>query len=344
MRKSICCGMLMMMLQVAWIADPPRAGADDSEQGPIVMEVGKKKARAVYWLESSLKRVYPGSGPGKGELRLIAARDGKVSFQACVRNESVYPIGFDCNVAGADDLKPRVRLVGLVPLLHLTPNTAREEIEGADHAPGLVPDPLYPETRVLVGPGESRSFWITLDVPADAKPGERQFHARLTPWGGKDHTELPVTLGISRLVIQPRRDFHVIHWWRGEATWDYYKTGMFDERWWQLTRGQLENMLAHGSDVVYAPIFFDRRETFERPCQLLDVKEPKPGVYEFDWSRVKRFTDMARQIGFKKFEWSHIWIYWGVKNPVRIYKKQGDGYAMLWPPDTGATSETARRA
>ncbi|MEO6807639.1 MAG: DUF4091 domain-containing protein, partial [Isosphaeraceae bacterium] len=319
---------------------PPGARAADAAKGPILGEIGPNKARAAYWLESSLKRVYPGSEPGSTDLRVIAARNGNVSFQACVRNESIVPIGFHCAVVGADDLRPRVRVVGLVPLTHLTPHTAFEELEGVDQAPGLVPDPLYPETSVLLGPGESRSFWITLNIPKDATPGHRQVHAQLTPWGAKDHVDLPVRLEVSALVIQPRQNFHVIHWWRGEATWDYYKTGRFDERWWELTKGQLENMLAHGSDVIYVPIFFDRRETFKRPCQLLDVKEPNPGVYEFDWSRVKRFTDLAKQVGFKKFEWSHLWIYWGVKNPVRIYKVQGDEFNMLWPPDTGATSET----
>ena len=145
---------------------------------------------------------------------------------------------------------------------------------------------------------------------------------------------------VSPLVIRPRQDFPVIHWWRGEATWDRYQTGMFDDRWWKLTEDQLANMLDHGSDVVYVPVFFDRREVFKRPCQLLVVDEPSPGVYKFDWSRVKRFTDMVRRIGFKKFEWSHLWIYWGVENPMRIYKKEGDRYVMLWPEDTGATSKT----
>jgi hypothetical protein len=51
------------------------------------------------------------------------------------------------------------------------------------------------------------------------------------------------------------------------AIWDYYQTGRFDERWWQLTRANLADMLAQGSDVVYVPIFFNRRETFRRPCQ-----------------------------------------------------------------------------
>src|SRR6185312_3659961 len=99
-------------------------------------------------------------------------------------------------------------------------------------------------------------------------------------------------------------------------------------------------MLAHGSDVIYVPIFFDRRETFKRPCQLLVVDEPEPGKYRFDWSHVKRFTDMAKEVGFKRFEWSHLWIYWGVKNPVRVYTRHGDQYVMLWPPDISGFSDT----
>src|SRR5206468_10162474 len=143
-----------------------------------------------------------------------------------------------------------------------------------------------------VGPFESRSFWVTLNVPADAKPGRRELTIRLSLAGSNKSVELPVQLEVGELILKPRRDSPIIHWWRGEATWDYYKTGMFDERWWALTKAQLQDMLAHGSDVVYAPVFFDRREAFKRPCQLLVVREPKPGRYEFDWSQVNHFNDM----------------------------------------------------
>jgi hypothetical protein len=199
---------------------------------------------------------------------------------------------------------------------------------------------LWPTTRANAGTKESRSFWITLNIPADAKPGAREFKVEMTTTTGKK-VELPVQIEIAELVVQPRKDFPVIHWWRGEATWDFYKTGMFeDQRWWDITKAQLQNMLEHGSDVVYVPMFFNRRETFKRPCQLLVITEPTSGKYEFDWATVKRFTDMCREIGFKKFEWPHMWIYWGVNNPMRLYAKKDGGYVMLWPPDTDAFSDT----
>ena len=64
------------------------------------------------------------------------------------------------------------------------------------------------------------------------------------------------------------------------------------------------------------------------------------GIYDFDWAQVKRFVEMAKSIGFKKFEWSHLWIYWGVENPIRAYMQRDGKWVMLWPPDTKATSDT----
>jgi hypothetical protein len=296
--------------------------------------------RPNFWLETSLKRVFPTTLPGSTNLHLIAARQSKTAFQACLQNCCTKPLFVDCKVIGADDLKPQVRLVGFAPVWHHTPNTPDQDLDGVGKIPGLVPDPLWPMQRANAGPHESRSFWITLNIPADAKPGPRELTVELSVVNGEKIT-LPLQIEISELVVQPRKDFSVIHWWRGEATWDYYKTGMFeDQRWWDITKAQMENMLAHGSDVVYVPIFFDRRETFKRPCQLLIIREPQPGKYEFDWSQVKRFTDMTKQIGFKKFEWSHLWIYWGVENPVRLYTKKGNDYVMLWPPDISGFSDT----
>ena len=307
-------------------------------RSPLI--VGDSKSSVAFWLDTSLKRIFPTTEPSGTNLSLLAARNSRISFQACAQNRGTAATYIDCKVVEADDLKPRVRLVGFAPVWHHTVGTKTNELDGVGKIPGLVPDPLWPMQRANAGINESRSFWITLNIPADAKPGLREFKVQLAIVNGKT-IELPVQIEISELVLQPRKDFPVVHWWRGEATWDYYKTGMFeDDRWWNITHAQLEDMLEHGSDVVFVPIFFERRETFKRPCQLLIVNEREPGKYEFDFSLVKRFLDMSKEIGFKKFEWQHFWIYWGVEHPMRVYKKQADEYEMLWSPDISGFSDT----
>jgi hypothetical protein len=307
----------------------------------IQVKLGKEEKPAIsLWLESSLQRVFPQTAPGSSSLSVLTPRNGVASFQACLRNDRDYSLAIDGKLDPVEGVKTQTRLAGLVPMPHLSPGTSPEELDGAGLLPGLVPDPLYPETKTRIGSQESRSYWITLKIPADAKPGKRELKFRFYLGDDRQEVELPVTLNISEFVVQPRHDFPVTHWWRGEATWDYYKTGMFeDERWWKLTHDQLKDMLEHGSNVVYVPMFFDRRETFKRPCQLLVINEPSPGRYEFDWSKVKRFVDMCREIGFDQFEWSHMWIYWGVENPMRLYKNVDGAYVMLWPPDTKALSD-----
>ena len=114
---------------------------------------------------------------------------------------------------------------------------------------------------------------------------------------------------------------------------------MFDDRWWNHTKAQLIDMLDHGSNVVNVPVLFILKPVFKRPCQLLIVDEPSPGKYVFDWTRVKKFMVMCKEIGFNKFEWSHLWVYWGVKNPTRIYKKVNNEYVMLWESDISGFSK-----
>ena len=205
---------------------------------------------------------------------------------------------------------------------HRTPHTDLAELDGAEHIPGMVPDPLIPRTKAFVGSFESRSFWITLNIPADARPGLHKLTVRLAPKDGTTAVELPVIVDVSPLVIRPRQDFPVIHWWRGEATWDYYQTGMFDDRWWKLTRDAArEHARPRLGRRVRARLLRPPRD-LQTTVPAPGRGQPSPGVYEFDWAQVKRFTDMARRIGFKKFEWSHLWIYWGVENPMRVYTKR----------------------
>src|SRR3954469_3829849 len=110
---------------------------------PKLVRLGKEKEPTVaLWLETSLKRVFPNTEPGSSQLKLLAARNGTISFQACLRNNRIWPLRTNCKLTGGDDLGARVRLVGLVPMPHFTPATEPKELDGIHSLPGLVPDPL----------------------------------------------------------------------------------------------------------------------------------------------------------------------------------------------------------
>lgn len=292
----------------------------------------------TVWLETSLKRIFPQSPAGTAtELELTVARGSRVSFQVGFHSDLKDQVHIECSMENADELRPRIRYVGLVPMHHFTTDVRKEEMDGIGYLPGLVPEPLYPLTKVEANPYASRSFWVTLNIPDGITPGVHTYDVKLK-WN-KGEQRLKLKLDISKLVLQPRRNFPVTHWWRGEATSIYYKTTMFDERWWKHTEAQMRNLREHGTDVAFIQNFFEFKVLFKQPCQMLIVNEPSPGKYTFDWSVIKRFTDMCKQIGFKKFEWAHLWMYWGVKTAMRVYTVKDGKYVLLWDADLPAFSE-----
>jgi hypothetical protein len=337
---------LSLLLCGALLSGTPCAFAQ-TEQGDVFGRV--VNSAASFWLESSLQRIYPTSQPGdRGSADLISPRNARFSFQASVRNEQPTPIEFECSVEGADDLKIQVRRVGYVPQWNFTADVPLTDLDEIGHVPGMVPDPLFPDHKAAVTPFATQTFWISGQVPPDAKPGPRKLLVRFKSAVFKQDTVLVAKVEIYPLVVKPREQFPVTHWFSADAIYDYYKQPVFGEDWFKLMPSYLDDMLQHGSDVILVPMFYMRREIVERPSQLLIINEPEPGKYEFDWTRVKRFVDMAKQAGFKRFEWPHLWSYKvlpaesSVDMPQRLYKWVDGKAQLLWPKDSPATGPVYR--
>jgi hypothetical protein len=334
--KTTSAGLFRPALIFVVLLSAMMAGAEDSSKG------------TKAWIETSLHRVFPNSPTGaNSNLNLLAARNQKLSFQACLRNGTAARLHVECKVEENSDLQVRVRRVGYVPTPHRTTDVDISEGDGVPYIPGMVPDPLFPEQSADVGPWENQSFWISVTVPAKVEPGPRQIKVVLTSLNPKTKEkavvgELTANLDVRSFTVGARHDFPVTHWWHADALYDYYKTEPFSEKWWEQAELYLKDMTAHGSNVIMVPIFHTRREIVPRPPQLLGVTEPSPGKYEFDFTEVKRFIEMGKRSGMEYFEFPHLWLYWGVKNPVHVYRRDGDKWSLLWPTESDATTGVFR--
>jgi len=349
--KSLAAGATALTAAGAATADQAAATTAGRRTGAATEQNG-----VAFWSETSLSRVYPNSEAGSAApLELVTARNARLSFQVCVRN------GKDCAIRVRGAVEPlagwsvQVRRVGYVPVRQLNTDVPLDEIDGAGHVPGLVPDPLYPEETAVVGPGENAAFWVSLRVPADAEVGVRELAATLTVedefrfpmWMGAKPfgVSLPVAIDVRRIVLSPRKDFPVTHWLSADSIWEYYKTEPFSERFWQLAEAFVADMIAHGLDVVYSPIFNARHEVLERPAQLLKVRRQGEDRYEFDFADVRRWIRMALRSGAGLVEWTHFFTPAPTsgKHPQRIFERWDEIGELLWPPETPATSDSYRR-
>lgn len=242
------------------------------------------------------------------------------------------------SASAPDGLEVRIRRVGYVPVKHLNTDVPEAELEGADKIPGFVPDPLFPESNVLAGPLETNAFWVNVTVPAGVEPGEKEVKLSFAV-GEETVAQLAAKVIVSSIVVQPKKDFPVTHWFYADALCDWYKVEPWEDRFWEINRKYVEDLIAHGNNCVYVPIFTPPTDGVKRPTQLLNVTTPSEGRYEFDFSDVRRWVKLALECGAEYFEWTHLFSQWGVKNAIRVYRDNADPESLLWPPDTAATSD-----
>ena len=148
------------------------------------------------WLEDSLHRVFPGTSPvARSEIEVLSARNATVAFQAAVRNEETQRLRAVCRVMGADNITVNIHRVGYVPMPHRDTDIPLKLAENGGPLPGMVPDPLFPEHVVSVGPAESDAFWITVKVSASTTPGMHNIKVHLNTEGDAKHPSQSLEIG-----------------------------------------------------------------------------------------------------------------------------------------------------
>ena len=250
----------------------------------------------------------------------------------------------DIRIGPSDGVVIRSRRVGYVPLPHY--NTATEASERYNYGavPAFAPDPLYDDTRTTLGPSERVVYWVSLKIDTEAEAGQRIIDYELI--GGEAGGEESIALGsvdlrIADIRLEPRHGLDVIHWFYPDTILDFYGFGTFDQSYWNLVPNYMRNLIDHGVNVLYVPIFTPATDGERRPSQLLDIRRSGDG-YHFDFSDVKRYLEQGRNSGFTKFEWTHLFSQWGAGNGISIYEGQGESEIPLFPRDSQSTGETYR--
>ncbi len=293
------------------------------------------------WLAPSLVRNFPSTLPLRPEpLVLHGARNEQLSFQVVLRLEDEERRHVRVAVDGPPGWSVRVRRVGYVPVRHHnTPVDEDTDVSGP--IPGFVPDPLFDEDEMLLPERETHAFWVTA-IPGTGTPaGMADLQVRVIPERGTEADRV-ATVYVHDVVLEPRRDFHITHWFYVDALIDWYRTDLFDTRFWAVLPAYIRDVVAHGQDTLYVPVFTPPLDGVKRPSQLLNVQRTTDARYSFDWRDVKRYVDQAKAAGITHFEWCHFFTQWGAKHAIRIYEGQGREERLLWDPETPATSEIYR--
>ena len=262
--------------------------------------------------------------PGERLDRISGAQGERVAFQLACRAESNLILEIECSSPFGEGLS--LREVGLVPC---TQPAMPDDPYVLTHRPGLFPDALLPleNNRFRLSRNNWHALWCTVRIPPDMEPGEYEIAFRITTpqdlliW---KEPEMEHRTGICLRVLPfrlPEQKLLSANWFYADCVSIRHRTACWTEPFWKLLEAYFRNMIEHGNNVLYTPLWSVPLDTAigrERPtAQLLEI-EWKKGEYSFDFHRLERWIDTAHACGFRYFEMSHAFTQWGAKATPKI--------------------------
>ncbi|TQI80594.1 uncharacterized protein DUF4091 [Serratia fonticola] len=190
--------------------------------------------------------------------------------------------------------------------------------------PGLFPDLLMPiaEQRFFAACRYYGSLWFTFSPPPKGMSGG-DYPLTLTLFDQETDEELAVATMTLHVVATalPRQTLLHTEWLHTDCLADYYQIAVFSTEYWQAVRNYVRNAVANGVNMLLTPIFTPPLDTAiggERTTvQLIGVARTAAG-FQFDFSRLAQWVDLAQEEGIEHFEISPLFTQWGAAHAPKI--------------------------
>lgn len=287
---------------------------------------------------SSLSKVYL---DGKGEFFEIKKakmlKGERFSYQIAYKSDE----RFTSTVKIESELEKyiTIRAVGNVP--SELPCYPDKTLYAERTEPGLFPDVLFPvKESHFIKPSNWFSLWITVEIPENVEAGKYDIKIKLY----KDEEELSsnkLTLTVIDAVL-PEQTLINTEWFHADCIADYFNVPVFSEEHWNYIESFMEAFLKCGNNMILTPVFTPPLDTDiggERTTvQLVDVKKEN-GAYSFNFDKFRRWVELAKKVGIKYFEISHLFSQWGAFAAPKVMAEVDSEYKRIFGWETEAAGE-----
>lgn len=277
---------------------------------------------------------------------------------SCMKNE-VYRFCF-CYTDESTDSKSQLRLnieselkeyikvskIENVPV-HMAAYRSYKDDNYLRTQPGLYPDVLLPlesENPMIYASANLQSLMLEVNTCAQVSAGCYPIKLQLMSLEGAVVAETEFELEIIDACL-PEQSLINTQWFYCDCLMDYYNTGEFDDRHFEIIENYARTAFEHGMNMILTPVFTPPLDTLvggERTTnQLVDV-EYNGGKYSFGFEKLGRWIDMCDRIGIKYFEISHFFTQWGAEHAPKIVATVNGEKKRIFGWDTDATGDEYR--
>lgn len=285
---------------------------------------------------SALAKVLPKYSCDAQVIKEITALDGEeVSFQIAFSSYVMGAYGF--KVECDEQTQTEVFLVKNVPVGIATYPSALNDKNYISHEPCFLPNLLEPFEKAWV---QINDLWQSMWFKVKASAGVHKIKVTFENLIDKTVTETEIIVNILDAKL-PEQKLIYTQWFHCDCIASYYKYDMFSPEHWQMIEKFLRLAYKNGINMILTPIFtppLDTQVGGERPTAQLMKVNKTGNEYKFDFSQVKRWIKLCKEIGFKYFEMPHLFTQWGAEATPKIVAEENGAEKRIFGWDVAADS------
>ena len=321
-------------------------------------------------LISSLTKVYPDAVNGEAITEASCLKNEPFSFQVAFKNsdDEKWNSSFFIKIESELDIKYISQYkVGFVPVISAGP-VRKDEFYDRTTA-GLYPDLLYKRNNVSLVEndgfwepklyeqnekhqlisiaGNYQSLWFTVNENGEnIKSGIYDIDIIFCGCGsGNEITRECLKLNIIDCEL-PKQNLLYTSWFHCDCLADLYSVEMFSDRHFEIIKSFASEAAKTGMNMILLPAFTPPLDTpvgKERPtAQLVKVFKENDN-YTFDFTLLKRFIDVCREVGITHFEHCHLFTQWGARSAPKIMAYENGELKRIFGWDTDSKSDEYRK-
>ncbi len=215
---------------------------------------------------------------------------------------------------------------------------------GPKHPMILAPDMLDSLKVFNMDPKTVRPVWVTVDIPADAKPGVYRSSVEVTAKGAR--MILPFEVEVIGQTLGKAQDwkYHLDLWQHPSAVARIRNLEMWSDEHFDAIREEMSMLADAGQKVITTTLNRDPwgSQTFDDYESMIIWTHKKDGSWEYDYTVFDRYVELMMSLGIRKqincysmLPWNNRLCWYEEKDNVFVEKSRGprhDEYESLWGP------------
>lgn len=215
---------------------------------------------------------------------------------------------------------------------------------GPKHPAILAPDMLDTLKVFNMDPKTVRPVWLTVNIPADAKPGVYKSSVEISAKGAK--VSLPFEVEVVGQTLHPvdQWTYHLDLWQHPSAVARIRNLEMWSDEHFEALKEEFALLANAGQKVITTTLNRDPwgSQTFDDYESMIIWTHKKDGSWEYDYTVFDRYVELMMSLGVKKqincysmLAWNNMICWYEEKNGVYVEKSRGPRhkeYESLWGP------------